>query len=565
MENPKPPKPATKEERRALQERQRAEKAAKKGQPQPNQSKPPAQTKPQASQPKQPQQPKQNKPPQAQPTSTTAPSSSEPSTIASVPKKGNPARSTPIQFDDKSKSAKAAKRQILPLEPSQKQVPLFSHLAQYERSRALAAGVIQWNENIPSYVVQLGLKFLDRSIVGSTARTATMMLAFKELIEEFTPSSEADFQRELETKLRVVIQFIVDCRPHSLSMGNAIKYLKSHFEIMRTYSCEAAKDLLISRIDSFLYERIVCAIEFIAVQGVSKIKDGDVLLTYARSQSVEAILTRAHQQKIKFKVIIVDSDPLREGKTLLNNLVTLGIECTYTLINAVSYVMNEATKVIVGASAVLSNGTVVSRAGTSVIALVANARHIPVLVACETFKFSERVQLDSITYNELGNPDSLLSKDGSDPDSSSGSNNSSGTTSTPANNNTINTNNNNSNNNSENNSSSELLRDWRNIPTLKLLNLTYDLTPTSLVDLLITDLGLLPPTSVPVILREYTKDPSTSVPPSSSSSSSSTGTNSSSSLSLSLSSSSSSMSPPSTPTGPGSLGLSSSTDPALSA
>jgi translation initiation factor eIF-2B subunit delta len=30
-----------------------------------------------------------------------------------------------------------------------------------------------------------------------------------------------------------------------------------------------------------------------------------------------------------------------------------------------------------------------------------------VLVCCEAFKFHERVQLDSITHNELGDPDAL--------------------------------------------------------------------------------------------------------------------------------------------------------------
>ena len=31
------------------------------------------------------------------------------------------------------------------------------------------------------------------------------------------------------------------------------------------------------------------------------------------------------------------------------------------------------------------------------------------MVACETYKFAERVQLDSITSNELGDPDALAS------------------------------------------------------------------------------------------------------------------------------------------------------------
>ena len=40
---------------------------------------------------------------------------------------------------------------------------------------------------------------------------------------------------------------------------------------------------------------------------------------------------------------------------------------------------------------------------------MAAAHRCPVLVCCETYKFHERVQLDSITQNELGNPDDLVS------------------------------------------------------------------------------------------------------------------------------------------------------------
>ena len=71
--------------------------------------------------------------------------------------------------------------------------------------------------------------------------------------------------------------------------------------------------------------------------------------------------------------------------------------------------MQEVSKVFLGAASVLSNGTVMSRAGSAAVAMLAAAHRCPVLVCCETYKFHERVQLDSITQNELGNPDDLVS------------------------------------------------------------------------------------------------------------------------------------------------------------
>jgi len=65
------------------------------------------------------------------------------------------------------------------------------------------------------------------------------------------------------------------------------------------------------------------------------------------------------------------------------------------------------SKVLLGASAVLSNGTVLSRAGAASVAMAAAAAARPVIVCAETYKFAERVLLDSITLNELGDPGAL--------------------------------------------------------------------------------------------------------------------------------------------------------------
>ena len=66
-------------------------------------------------------------------------------------------------------------------------------------------------------------------------------------------------------------------------------------------------------------------------------------------------------------------------------------------------------QVFLGAAAVMSNGTVVGRTGSASVAMMAHAHSKPVMVCCESYKFHERVQLDSITHNELGDPEALAS------------------------------------------------------------------------------------------------------------------------------------------------------------
>lgn len=86
---------------------------------------------------------------------------------------------------------------------------------------------------------------------------------------------------------------------------------------------------------------------------------------YGRSYSVELALTTAKKDGKRFRVVVVDSRPLLEGRRLLKSLSEAGVPTTYLNLNAVSYIMRTVSKVFLGAAAMLSNGAVISRAGTA--------------------------------------------------------------------------------------------------------------------------------------------------------------------------------------------------------
>jgi len=204
---------------------------------------------------------------------------------------------------------------------------------------------------------------------------------------------------------------------------------------------------------------------------------------------VEQTLRKAHVElKKRFRVVVVDSRPRYEGRALLKRLLQHGIECSYVLVNAVSYVMKDVSKVLVGASTLMNNGSLLSRVGTAVVAMMAHAYHIPFLVCCETYKFNERVQLDSICFNDLGSADDLVPRQ--PPDNSALQPQlASSSAAVP------------------NVSYTSLLENWRSIDKLRLLNLGYDVTPTQFIAMVITEYGMIPPTSVPVVIREYSQAP----------------------------------------------------------
>ena len=351
---------------------------------------------------------------------------------------------------------------------AQKQVPLFSHLPQFDRISSLSQNVGFSPNEIHPCVLRLGLQYDRGVIIGSNARCVAMLAAFKTVIADYTTPLGTSLNRDLDKRLKPLIQFLTDCRPHSISMGNGIKFLRHHIHhIKPEASDEEAKAMLAEEIDSFIQERITFAGEVIVKHALKKVADeGDVILTYARSHVVEQLLLTAHASGKKFRVVVADSRPLCEGRRLRSRLARAGIECTYILLNAISYVMKDVTKVFMGAAGFMSNGAVTSRVGTACVSMMAQAYSVPVIFCCETYKFCERVQLDSICNNELADPDMLVHTggDGEPP-----------------------------------------LSDWRDQPSLKLLNLMYDLTPARYVSLVVTEVGMTPPTSVPVLIREQEK------------------------------------------------------------
>lgn len=116
------------------------------------------------------------------------------------------------------------------------------------------------------------------------------------------------------------------------------------------------------------------------------------------------MLLNAHEEGKRFSVIVVDSQPLLEGKALLQTLTSTNppIQCTYTLLPAIASVMTEVTTVLVGAHSICANGAVYSRAGTAIVAMIAKNHSVPVVVCCETYKFSDSIVLDAFGKNELG-------------------------------------------------------------------------------------------------------------------------------------------------------------------
>ena len=341
-----------------------------------------------------------------------------------------------------------------------KRVELFEHLYTHPRRHTIAGA----SKDIHPAILALGLQFSSYEVCGSNARCVYTMLALKEVILSYDTPSGTSLPRHLTTHLASQIDYLVQCRPLSVSQGNAIRWLKVMISAVDVGKAEdEAKNELCDAIENFIREKIVVADEVIASSAAERIRDGDVILSYAKSSIVEKTLLTAHSKGKKFKVIVVDSRPLFEGKNLVKTLSESGIEVEYSIITGLAHVAPRATIAFLGAHAMMANGSLFSRVGTAMVAMMAKEAHIPVVVCCESIKITERVALDSFVHNEIAPEDELIPPPTDEGDS--------------------------------------VLEGWRDIPNLRLLNIMYDVTPGNLIDMVVTEYGPTAPISVMAIQR----------------------------------------------------------------
>ena len=342
---------------------------------------------------------------------------------------------------------------------------------------------IEETEGTPLHpaTIKLGLLYRNGVIQEDDDRVAALIAAFCNVIEDYKTPPNKNFSWDLDKHLGRQVQHLINCRQHCIGMGNLIRYIRYAISHTPPDMNEAdAKGKLISLLHTFLEERIIFARDSISRVCTSAIQDGDVIVTYGSSPLVRYILLSMAAIK-KFRLVIIDSRPLKSG---LKTLKTLSekVSCVYTPLSGAAAAMREATRVIIGATALLSNGAVLAAAGTAMVASLAKAQRVPVIVAAESYKFSEKNQLDAIVFNELGNELEIA-----DPSSISTDPN---------------------NMEQQQHQKNVFLGSAESLKPspFQVINLRYDLTPISNISVVATESGLIPPTSIPCIIREMRLD-----------------------------------------------------------
>ncbi len=173
-------------------------------------------------------------------------------------------------------------------------------------------------------------------------------------------------------------------RPTEPAMRDALTYVLRGVAELRDR--EDFAEALVGKLE--MYEKeLESMIRKIAEFGARKIPDGGTVITHCHSSELMAVFRRAREEGKEFTVIVTETRPRYQGKITARELLDMGVRVVYTVDAAAYYFMNKADVYMTGADAITSDGYVVNKIGTALIALAADRFNVPYYVAASSLKF----------------------------------------------------------------------------------------------------------------------------------------------------------------------------------
>lgn len=124
----------------------------------------------------------------------------------------------------------------------------------------------------------------------------------------------------------------------------------------------------------------------IADCAASLISDGATVFTFTLSETVLTVLRAAAKRGLRFKVVVTESRPNNDGRSTARALAESGVTVQIGIDAAVGELLPQADLMLIGAEAILSDGSAICKVGTYPAALAARRAAVPVYVLVDSQK-----------------------------------------------------------------------------------------------------------------------------------------------------------------------------------
>ncbi len=211
-------------------------------------------------------------------------------------------------------------------------------------------------------------------------------IAAIEAINTLAKETRAKNKKQFLKELSEAKEILFVSRATEPLMRNAVRLIISQVERSSEEKVTELAQIISSTSRQFL-KNLEDSKERIAEIGARRIRENSVVFTHCHSSTVTHLLKKAKGEGKSFEVICTETRPVFQGRVTVKEMLELGVNTTLIVDSAARFFMNRADFVIVGADAITSEGNVINKIGTSMIALVAHEARTPFYVVSELLKF----------------------------------------------------------------------------------------------------------------------------------------------------------------------------------
>lgn len=145
----------------------------------------------------------------------------------------------------------------------------------------------------------------------------------------------------------------------------------------------------------------------IAAIGKTIIPTDGIIYTFTLSETVMRTLLAAHESGLEFSVLVTESRPNNDGRVTAKMLAEAGIPVKVSIDACMSEMIQRVDLMMIGAEAILADGSAICKIGTYPSAMLACQLNIPVYVIVDSMKFDinslmgREFALDKLNRNEV--------------------------------------------------------------------------------------------------------------------------------------------------------------------
>jgi ribose 1,5-bisphosphate isomerase len=242
----------------------------------------------------------------------------------------------------------------------------------------------------------------DVKIQGAKNVALHGLTAFSDAAETI----DANSKKYYLDKLRKLSRSIALTRPTEPNLRNALSFVLHRTSEHGPEDVKSLKKFVRLEIKEFS-KNIEKTIKIIGETGARRIENDYNVFTHCHSNTVMSILKEAKKTK-SFSVTCTETRPLHQGYLTAKELSDMKIPTTLIIDSAARTFIKKCDIVLLGADAIASNGAVINKIGSSMIALAAHEHHKPVYVAAGIYKIDPMTIKGFLEPIEERAPDEII-------------------------------------------------------------------------------------------------------------------------------------------------------------